>query len=244
VNSLIQITTNEQGSSVVSARELYTFLGFDASQWSRWSKKNIVSNPFAEDGRDYTPLDMMSSNSTDYALTLDFAKRVAMLARTEKGEQIRQYFIECERKLTTPPALAPAPVSTEQLLIQLVAGQQVILEQLRADVESIKQAGQHTSPARSALRRTPTLPGLTLPPPNYKTLRHQINRSVNLYAEQWQVSNSETYAYLYERLYSRFGINPYKLKQGRENILDALERHGHLDRLYSLIRAELAYTEE
>lgn len=33
----------------------------------------------------------------DFVLTLDFAKRLAMMCRTEQGEKVRRYFLECEK---------------------------------------------------------------------------------------------------------------------------------------------------
>jgi len=35
----------------------------------------------------------------DFQLSIDFAKKLSMMARTEKGEEARNYFIECEKKL-------------------------------------------------------------------------------------------------------------------------------------------------
>lgn len=100
MNELIKIVEND-GKKAVSARELYEKLGFDLSQWSRWYKKNITGNEFAIKNQDYIELDTMS-RTTDFALSIDFAKRLSMMARTETGEQIRNYFIEIEKRATKP----------------------------------------------------------------------------------------------------------------------------------------------
>lgn len=110
MNELIKITEND-GKQAVSARELYEKLGFDISQWSRWYKKNIMENPFAIEGQDYAKLDIMS-RTQDFALSIDFAKRLSMMARTETGEKIRNYFIEIEKRATKP--LTPAELLLQQ----------------------------------------------------------------------------------------------------------------------------------
>jgi phage anti-repressor protein len=105
---LIKISINSEGQTVVSARDLYAFLGHDKSQWARWYSKNIINNKFAIENEDWTGFDLMSNgNSTkDFALILNFAKKLCMLARTERGEQARQYFIDCETKLKAVQASA------------------------------------------------------------------------------------------------------------------------------------------
>ena len=39
---------------------------------------------------------------TDHALKLDMAKEIAMIQRTEKGKEVRQYFIQVERDYNSP----------------------------------------------------------------------------------------------------------------------------------------------
>ena len=112
MNELIKIQTNEQGQQLVSARELYLGLGLDKSNWKRWYSKNIQSNDFFLENVDWTWFVMMTNgNETqDFAISIDFAKHIAMMARTEKSHEYRNYFIQCERKLkeqSNTPMLSP-----------------------------------------------------------------------------------------------------------------------------------------
>ena len=97
MNSLIEINEGNK----VSARELYKFLGLNQSQFSRWAKSNIENNAFAEKSVDFQGFDIgvEGNKVTDYALTIEFAKKLCMTSKTERGEQARNYFIEVERQL-------------------------------------------------------------------------------------------------------------------------------------------------
>ena len=100
MEELIKITQKD-GKQAVSARELYDFIGYDKSQWSRWYQTNIINDKFAVENVDYQTLDIMSNGNMtkDFAITISFAKEICMLARTEKGKEARLYFIECEKML-------------------------------------------------------------------------------------------------------------------------------------------------
>ena len=114
----------------VDAKELYEKLGLHAANWKRWHVSNIKANPFAAEGVDYQGfIMMMSGNETqNYLLSVDFAKKLAMQVKTKKGEQVRNYFLDCERKTQQPVQQLPANYieALEQLIIKekaLIAAQ-------------------------------------------------------------------------------------------------------------------------
>ena len=101
---IIQQNTDLQ--QAVDARELYLALDLNIAHWARWSKQNIQDNHFALEGTDYGVYTSMVNTqggrpTVDYMLSIDFAKKLAMQVRTEKGEEIRDYFLDCERKVVS-----------------------------------------------------------------------------------------------------------------------------------------------
>ena len=96
----------EQAS--VNARELWKALG-SKRQFGNWIKERL--SDFV-DGQDYTINKIVNGENrgrfapTEYYITLDVAKHLAMLERNYAGRKIRQYFIEIEkeyrRKAETP----------------------------------------------------------------------------------------------------------------------------------------------
>ncbi|MVM35243.1 hypothetical protein GO755_34800 [Spirosoma sp. HMF4905] len=249
MNELIQITTDEQGPKVKSARELYGFLEVK-SKFADWFKNRVHKYGFVE-GQDFVTLSKNLENGgreLDYALTLDMAKELAMVERTEKGKEARLYFIEKEKQLRQ---LVSAPTN-EQLLIQLVSQQtqlmadyQQQLASLRADVESIRGTVRLPRPsAPPHLKRTPLL---TSPSPKRPAsdLRQAVKHRVNEYCGYHGAEQGETYNYLYKRLNEVWSVNVYRLiRLNGESLLDAIERYGYLDKMYGLIMAELKYVEE
>jgi len=120
---LIPISTRQisgQEIQTVNARDLHAFLE-SKQEYANWIKNRIADYNFSEN-EDFIGLTNLSNQkgrggdrrSKDYIITLDMAKELAMVERSERGRQARKYFIECERRLknlTTFKAL-PAPTLT------------------------------------------------------------------------------------------------------------------------------------
>lgn len=93
----------ENGNQLVSARELYEFLGTTErfSNWfERYCKYGFEENQDFTSVKNFTVVNNGARKELqDYAMTIDMAKEFSMLQRTEKGKEARKYFIKCERKV-------------------------------------------------------------------------------------------------------------------------------------------------
>lgn len=100
-NELIKVQTNQEGEQRVSARELYKELGVK-TRVSLWVDQNFKM--FVE-GVDFTSVvtTTVVNNGAirqldDFSLTTDMAKNVAMMSKTAKSQEIRDYFIAVEKE--------------------------------------------------------------------------------------------------------------------------------------------------
>lgn len=109
MNNLIKV--NFKGDrQTVSARELWEFLGRPHSEFMKWfsrySDYGFVEN---EDYRAYRQISRHANGrdytQTDYEITIDMAKELAMLQKTKRGKIARQYFIKLEKKWNSPEAI-------------------------------------------------------------------------------------------------------------------------------------------
>lgn len=100
-NELIKVQTNQEGEQRVSARELYKELGVK-TRFSLWVDQNFKM--FVE-GVDFTSVvtTTVVNNGAirqldDFSLTTDMTKNVAMMSKTAKSQEIRDYFIAVEKE--------------------------------------------------------------------------------------------------------------------------------------------------
>lgn len=107
MKELIEITEHE-GKKTVSARELYQKLEIE-HRFNDWFK-NMLKYGFTEN-IDYTSVLVRTEVKNnggiqireldEYYISLDMAKEICMIQRSEIGRKFRQYFIECEENLKT-----------------------------------------------------------------------------------------------------------------------------------------------
>lgn len=108
MNELLKVNYDSDRITL-SARELHEFLGIE-TQYTKWFQR--MSKYGFDENMDYRTISQKrltaQGNETtfiDHEITLDMAKEIAMIQRSEKGKQIRQYFLELERKWNSPEAV-------------------------------------------------------------------------------------------------------------------------------------------
>lgn len=130
---------------LLNSGEQYPVNFDDAWIWLGYSKKDKALDTlksYFDEGLDYAFLQKgewsQDGRSSDlYGMTVDCFKEMGMLAKTDKGKQIRRYFLECEKL-----AKAQQPVITLEMfnvLLTEVQRQNQQLRVLEVDHERLNQ---------------------------------------------------------------------------------------------------------
>ena len=130
MSSVSQIIKVDEDSMTISARDLHEALDVKTA-FKDWFPR-MCEYGFTE-GADFNMLKNervqfegnreVTRELTDYQISIDMAKEICMIQRTEKGKEIRKYFIDLEKAWNTPEqvmarALKIADRSIEQLKAQ------------------------------------------------------------------------------------------------------------------------------
>lgn len=108
---MINTITTKIGQSVYMT-ELYDYLGLDKSQYSRFIKMNLIDNPYFDEGKDYSTV-MSSENlgkrgrfRQEYYIHIDAAKKLCMVSKSAKGEQIRNELVQMTKQIENKALLS------------------------------------------------------------------------------------------------------------------------------------------
>lgn len=105
MNEVIKVTVNDNHEPIVSGRQLHEALGVK-TPYSMWFDR-MVEYGFTEN-QDFLLNNFVKQtgrggrNKVDHIIKLDMAKEIAMIQRTDKGKEVRQYFIQVEKDFNSP----------------------------------------------------------------------------------------------------------------------------------------------
>ena len=135
MNELINVTLNDNQEPIVSGRQLHEALDVK-TKYADWFNR-MIDYGFAEN-QDFLLLKNEQQtgrgghNKVDHIIKLDMAKEIAMIQRTERGKQVRQYFIQVEKDFNSPEkimarALLMADKKVHKLEAQIEADRPKVL---------------------------------------------------------------------------------------------------------------------
>ncbi|WP_276652396.1 antA/AntB antirepressor family protein [Corynebacterium vitaeruminis] len=134
MNDLIPIH-EESGTPAVMGRDLHAFLEVK-DRYNDWFPR-MVAYGFSA-GQDFTEFSVKPNGAgrprIDHIISLDMAKEISMIQRTERGKQARQYFIECERRAKNPVA----ELTGEELMARAVIQAQSTIKELESRTRELE----------------------------------------------------------------------------------------------------------
>ncbi len=105
MNELLKVNYDNDRITL-SARELHKFLGV-TERFGNWFER--MNQYGFQESIDYLGRKVFNTQAhqelQDYEITLDMAKEIAMIQRSDKGKEVRQYFLELERRWNSPEAV-------------------------------------------------------------------------------------------------------------------------------------------
>lgn len=216
MNELIKITKNDNGNSVVSGRDLHEFLEVQ-TKYTDWFKRmvdygfteNVDFVVFLKNENDETAFGGVRKIK-DHALTLDMAKEISMIQRTEKGKQARQYFIEVEKAYKEQYRLPQTPEEKLALTMQVTLRLDKRVGKLEKSIDEIQNKSEIDSDQRYKLWVAR----------NKKAVKALGGKDSNAYKDK--ALSRKTFRALEHSLKKKFVISRYEdLK--KENFDEAIE---------------------
>jgi phage anti-repressor protein len=169
----IKNTLDNEVQQTVNARDLHTNLEI-GKEYRSWIRAQIKRLGFTENV-DFVPVTLKgelaqggSYVSTEYYLTLDAAKHVALASRTAKGREIRTYFIEAEKALREGKpsmldrypelkAIAEVVEGIAELRYQNECMTKQLIETQAQTIQALQAAQQANAKAELALEHSHTM---------------------------------------------------------------------------------------
>uniref|UniRef100_UPI00403F6796 antA/AntB antirepressor family protein n=1 Tax=Lentilactobacillus hilgardii TaxID=1588 RepID=UPI00403F6796 len=167
MNELIKTFKQNDGAVAVDGRDLHDFLEVKEryNDWFRDMQKygfteNVDFISFT--GKRVKP--QGGRPQINHALTLDMAKELSMIQRTDRGKQARQYFIAMEKRAKAKQQLPQTPEEKIMLLLQNANEDNKKINQIDNRVKDL----EHNKP---------------LTPGEYNYISHAVGGAVNTYVQ-------------------------------------------------------------
>ncbi len=230
MSDLIKIDVNENQEPIVNGRELYKALDI-STRYNDWfprmceygfkenedycvvyqdKKGNVLKNEYAQEMNK----NQMSANgiSINHAMKLDMAKEIAMLQRTDKGKEVRQYFIQVEKDFNSPEKIMARALKIAENKISVL---QLENAQSKQIIGELKPKADYTD----MILKNRGLVTMTAIAKDYGMTASKLNKKLNKLGVQYKQSRQWfLYKKYQDKGYTHSETVNYKHKDGRDDI--------------------------
>ena len=155
MTELVKVKQDDKGNVIVSGRDLHEFLEVN-TQYTIWFER-MKEYGFVEN-TDFVALNQKRLTAQgnkvayiDHALTLDMAKEISMIQRTEKGKQARRYFIQVEKAYRKERELPQTPEERLALTMEVTLRLDKRVKKVEDDINFLKNTSEIDSVQRYRL---------------------------------------------------------------------------------------------
>lgn len=240
MNEIITVNLNENQEPVVSGRQLHQTLGVK-TRYDNWFNR-MTEYGFTEN-EDYLVTSIFGHNSNggkqskiDHIIKLDMAKEIAMIQRTEKGKEVRQYFIQVEKDFNSPEKImARALLIADKKIIGLEQANQ----QLQLELEEAQKQARYLDliiESKASLRVTQIAADYGMAAGKFNSLLHdlgvqyKVNKQWILYRKHMGkgYTDSATFDFVDGKGQARTHITTTWTQKGRLFLYELLKEQGIL----------------
>lgn len=240
MNNLISVNLNDKNEPVVSGRQLHEVLGVK-TRYDNWFNR-MTEYGFTEN-QDYLVTSIFGHNSNggrqnkvDHILKLDMAKEIAMIQRTDKGKEVRQYFIQIEKEFNSPDKIiARALLLSNDKVLKLESR----VEFLEAELEEAQKQARYLDliiESKASLRVTQIAADYGMSAHKFNKLlhdlgvQHKVNGQWILYKRHMGkgYTDSATFDFMDNRGQARTHITTTWTQKGRLFLYELLKENGIL----------------
>ena len=236
MNNLISVNLNENNEPVVSGRQLHKALEVKTA-YKDWFPR-MVGYGFTENEDFCSNLSESTGGrrATDHILKLDMAKEIAMLQRTDKGKEVRQYFIQVEKEFNSPDKIiARALLLSNDKVLKLESR----VEFLEAELEEAQKQARYLDliiESKASLRVTQIAADYGMSAHKFNKLlhdlgvQHKVNGQWILYKKHMGKGyvDSATFDFIDGRGQARTHITTTWTQKGRLFLYELLKETGIL----------------
>lgn len=236
MNNLISVNLNENNEPVVSGRQLHKALDVKTA-YKDWFPR-MVGYGFTENEDFCSNLSESTGGrrATDHVLKLDMAKEIAMIQRTDKGKEVRQYFIQIEKEFNSPDKIiARALLLSNDKVLKLESR----VEFLEAELEEAQKQARYLDliiESKASLRVTQIAADYGMSAHKFNKLlhdlgvQHKVNGQWILYKRHMGkgYTDSATFDFMDNRGQARTHITTTWTQKGRLFLYELLKENGIL----------------